>query len=149
MQRRLIHSPTLFFEENPVSIFSSLRAKILPSAAAAAPAQQPAAPAAADAPAPAAAPAVAAPPAAITLVDVEALLDGMPGASNLNWRTSIVDLLKLLGLDSSLETRKQLAQELSYGADTSDSAKMNIWLHRQVMTKLAANGGKVPSDLIA
>jgi len=130
-----------------MSIFSSILAKILPSAAAAtATAQQPAAPAA-DAPAPATA--AAAPPAAITLVDVEALLDGMPGASNLNWRTSIVDLMKLLGLDSSLETRKQLAQELSYGADTSDSAKMNIWLHRQVMTKLAANGGKVPSELIA
>jgi len=127
-----------------MSIFSSILAKIIPSAVAA-PAQEPAAPAAA----PAAPTAAAAPPAAITLVDVEALLDGMPGAKNLNWRTSIVDLMKLLGLDSSLETRKQLAQELSYGADTSDSAKMNIWLHRQVMTKLAANGGKVPSELIA
>jgi hypothetical protein len=135
-------------EEKPMSIFSSILAKIIPSAAAA-PAQAPAAPAAADASAPAAPTAAAAPPAAITLVDVEALLDGMPGASNLNWRTSIVDLMKLLGLDSSLETRKQLAQELSYGADTSDSAKMNIWLHRQVMTKLAANGGKVPSELVA
>lgn len=81
------------------------------------------------------------------MVDVEALLDGMPGASSLNWRTSIVDLMKLLGLDSSLDARKQLAAELSYGADTSDSAKMNIWLHRQVMTKLAANGGKVPAEL--
>jgi len=128
-----------------MSIFSSTLAKILPSAAAAT-AQQPAAPAA-DTSAPAAG--ETAPPAAITLVDVEALLDSMPGASNLNWRTSIVDLMKLLGLDSSLETRKQLAQELSYGADTSDSAKMNVWLHRQVMTKLAANGGKVPSELIA
>ncbi len=129
-----------------MSIFSSILAKIIPSAVAAS-AEQPAAPAAApDAPATAA---PAAPPAAITLVDVEALLDGMPGAKNLNWRTSIVDLMKLLGLDSSLETRKQLAQELSYGEDTSDSAKMNIWLHRQVMTKLAANGGKVPSELIA
>ena len=128
-----------------MSIFSSIMAKIFPSASAAAPA-------AAEDTATAAAPAAdtpAAPPAAITVVDVEKLLDSMPGAAQLNWRTSIVDLLKLLGLDSSLESRKQLASELSYGEDTSDSAKMNIWLHRQVMTKLAANGGKVPSDLIA
>ena len=126
-----------------MSIFSSILAKILPSASAT--------PAQPEAPAPTAsgAPAPAAPPAAITLVDVEALLDGMPGAKSLNWRTSIVDLMKLLDLDSSLASRKQLAQELSYGADTSDSAKMNVWLHRQVMTKLAANGGKVPAELIA
>ncbi|SDJ07649.1 DUF3597 domain-containing protein [Variovorax sp. OV700] len=124
-----------------MSIFGSILSKIFPSANAAN------APAAAPAPAPAGAPAAAAPPPAITVVDVEALLDGMPGASSLNWRTSIVDLMKLLGLDSSLDARKQLAAELSYGADTSDSAKMNIWLHRQVMTKLAANGGKVPAEL--
>lgn len=126
-----------------MSIFGSILSKIFPSANAA-PAPAPAAPAASD---PAGAPAAAAPPPAITVVDVEALLDGMPGASSLNWRTSIVDLMKLLGLDSSLDARKQLAAELSYGADTSDSAKMNIWLHRQVMTKLAANGGKVPAEL--
>lgn len=124
-----------------MSIFGSILSKIFPSANAAT------APAAPAAPVPADAPAAAAPPPAITVVDVEALLDGMPGASSLNWRTSIVDLMKLLGLDSSLEARKQLAAELSYGADTSDSAKMNIWLHRQVMTKLAANGGKVPAEL--
>ena len=129
-----------------MSIFSSILAKILPSANAASAA---AAPSDATAPAAAAPSASAAPPAAVTVVDVEALLDGMPGAGSLNWRTSIVDLMKLLGLDSSLDSRKQLAQELSYGADTSDSAKMNVWLHRQVMTKLAANGGKVPADLIA
>lgn len=124
-----------------MSIFGSILSKIFPSANAAP------APAAPAAPAPAGAPAAAAPPPAITVVDVEALLDGMPGASSLNWRTSIVDLMKLLGLDSSLDARKQLAAELSYGADTSDSAKMNIWLHRQVMTKLAANGGKLPPDI--
>ena len=124
-----------------MSIFGSILSKIFPSANAAT------APAATAAPAPAGAPAAAAPPPAITVVDVEALLDGMPGASSLNWRTSIVVLMKLLGLDSSLDARKQLAAELSYGADTSDSAKMNIWLHRQVMTKLAANGGKVPAEL--
>ena len=65
----------------------------------------------------------------------------------LDWRKSIVDLMKLLGLDSSLGARKELAKELGYTGDTNDSAKMNIWLHKQVMVKLAANGGKVPDDL--
>lgn len=88
------------------------------------------------------------PPAApMDLVDVEAILSGMPQSQSLNWRSSIVDLLKLLNLDSSLASRKELAQELDYKGDTSDSASMNIWLHRQVMNKLAANGGKVPADL--
>ena len=80
-------------------------------------------------------------------VDVEAILNGMPQASSLNWRSSIVDLLKLLNLDSDLASRKELAAELDYKGDTSDSATMNIWLHRQVMNRLAANGGKVPADL--
>ena len=65
----------------------------------------------------------------------------------LDWRKSIVDLMKLLDLDSSLEARKELAEELNYTGDTSDSAAMNVWLHKQVMAKLAANGGKVPEDL--
>ncbi|WP_426110734.1 DUF3597 domain-containing protein [Massilia sp. PWRC2] len=94
-----------------------------------------------------AAPPAAAPAAAIAAVDVAAILNNMPGAAGLNWRTSIVDLLKLLGLDSSLQSRKELAQELHYTGDTSDSATMNIWLHRQVMNKVAANGGTVPADL--
>lgn len=82
-------------------------------------------------------------------VDVEQILNGMAQSAGqtLNWRTSIVDLLKLLGLDSSLQSRKELAGELAYSGDTNDSASMNIWLHRQVMNKLAANGGKVPADL--
>lgn len=82
-------------------------------------------------------------------VDVEQILNDMQKSAGqqLNWRTSIVDLLKLLGLDSSLASRKELAAELNYTGDTNDSAKMNIWLHRQVMNKLAANGGKVPADL--
>jgi 3-oxoacyl-ACP reductase-like protein len=107
----------------------------------AAPQQQ--APAAA-APAPAAAPAAPAEP-----VDVEQILTTMQQQSGqqLNWRTSIVDLLKLLNLDSSLQARKELASELNYSGDTNDSASMNIWLHKQVMTKLAQNGGKVPADL--
>jgi hypothetical protein len=99
---------------------------------------------------PQAAPAASAPAAApMQQVDVEAVLNNMQQQSGqqLNWRTSIVDLLKLLGLDSSLQSRKELAAELNYTGDTNDSASMNIWLHRQVMNKLAANGGKVPADL--
>ncbi|HEY0062398.1 MAG TPA: DUF3597 domain-containing protein [Telluria sp.] len=87
------------------------------------------------------------PSAPMEQIDVESVLSGMPQAQSLNWRTSIVDLLKLLNLDSSLASRKELAAELAYKGDTSDSASMNIWLHRQVMNKLAANGGKVPADL--
>ena len=88
--------------------------------------------------------------AAAQPVDVERILDDMAqkNAQKLNWRTSIVDLMKLLGMDSSLGARKQLAQELHYSGDTNDSAAMNIWLHKQVMQKLADNGGKVPGDLL-
>ena len=88
-------------------------------------------------------------PVAMAVVDVEKMLDDMAANSSgkLNWRTSIVDLMKLLGLDSSLASRKELAQELHYTGDTNDSAAMNVWLHRQVMNKVAANGGKVPADL--
>ena len=82
-------------------------------------------------------------------VDVAPILDKAVAAKKekLEWRTSIVDLMKLLGLDSSIQHRKELASELGYKGDTNDSATMNIWLHRQVMTQLAANGGKVPADL--
>lgn len=91
----------------------------------------------------------AAPAAAAQPVDVEQVLTTMQQQSGqqLNWRTSIVDLLKLLNLDSSLQARKDLAAELHYSGDTNDSASMNVWLHQQVMQKLAANGGKVPADL--
>src|SRR5260221_7011418 len=65
----------------------------------------------------------------------------------LQWRTSIVDLMKALDIDSSLGARKELAMELGYTGDTSDSASMNIWLHKQVMTKFAANGGKLPPEI--
>ncbi|WP_439596852.1 DUF3597 domain-containing protein [Falsiroseomonas sp.] len=94
------------------------------------------------------APAGAAP---MAQVDVEAVLMQMAAASKqkLDWRRSIVDLLKLLGLDSSQDSRRQLAKELRYTGDTSDSASMNLWLHRQVMTKLAENGGRVPNSLRA
>ncbi|HEY1227723.1 MAG TPA: DUF3597 domain-containing protein [Ramlibacter sp.] len=82
-------------------------------------------------------------------VDVEAVLNEMAknNPQKLNWRTSIVDLMKLLDLDSSLQARKQLADELHYTGDKNDSATMNIWLHKQVMRKVAENGGKVPADL--
>jgi Domain of unknown function (DUF3597) len=82
-------------------------------------------------------------------VDVAAIVDKAAAAKGekLEWRTSIVDLMKALDLDSSLAARKQLANELQYSGDTSDSATMNVWLHKQIMTKLAANGGKLPSDI--
>ena len=82
----------------------------------------------------------------ITEVDVEQQLDARPGADKLNWRTSVVDLMKLIGLDASYEERKDLAEELGR-TDYSGSAEDNIWLHRQVMNKLAKNGGKVPASL--
>ena len=115
--------------------------------AAPAPAQQAPAPTAGTA---GTAGAAAAPAATLNQqVDVEEILTNMQKQSGqqLNWRTSIVDLLKLLNLDSSLQARKQLAAELNYTGDTDDSATMNIWLHKQVMTKLAQNGGRVPADL--
>jgi hypothetical protein len=88
-------------------------------------------------------------PAAQT-VDVEAVLTEMAekNPQKLNWRTSIVDLMKLVGMESSLSERKELAQELGYKGDMNDSATMNIWLHKQVMQKLAQNGGKVPAELM-
>ncbi|TIX50145.1 DUF3597 domain-containing protein [Alteraurantiacibacter aquimixticola] len=79
-------------------------------------------------------------------VDIEASLDARDGADKLNWRTSIVDLMKLVGLDASYAERKELAQELGR-EDYSGTAEDNIWLHRQVMNKLAENGGRVPPSL--
>jgi hypothetical protein len=82
-------------------------------------------------------------------VDVGAVLDGLAAknAQKLDWRHSIVDMMKLLDMDSSLSARKELAGELHYTGDTNDSAAMNVWLHKQVMQKLAQNGGKVPEEL--
>jgi Domain of unknown function (DUF3597) len=90
-------------------------------------------------------------PVAMDMVDVVAQLEGMAAASSekLNWKTSIVDLLKLLGMDSSLASRKELATELGCPADKmGDSAQMNMWLHKTVLARIAANGGNVPADLI-
>ena len=112
------------------------------------------APQAAPAPAPTAAPTPAptpAPAAAASAqpVDVAGILDFKNSVRDekLNWRTSIVDLMKLLGLDSSLAERKALADELGYTGDKSDSAAMNIWLHKQVILKIVDNGGQLPRDL--
>jgi hypothetical protein len=82
-------------------------------------------------------------------VDVAAVLDKLQKASRekFDWRKSIVDLMKLLNLDSSMKSRQALADELGYTGDKKDSAAMNVWLHKQVMTKLAANGGVVPKEL--
>ncbi|MBK1974197.1 MULTISPECIES: DUF3597 domain-containing protein [Brevundimonas] len=120
------------------------RKKEAPAAAPAAPAPEAAAPT--PAPAPTAA-AVAPQPAAE--VDVAGILDFMneQRAQNLNWRTSIVDLMKLIGLESSLAERKELADELGYTGDKSDTASMNIWLHKQVIQKIRDNGGQLPTDL--
>jgi hypothetical protein len=116
-----------------MSVFSNILRKIFP-------ASHPAVVASTDGAA------SSAPPA----VDVEEVLSELANKSQqrLNWRTSIVDLMKLLGLDSSLEARKSLAGELHYTGDMNESAGMNIWLHKQVMKKLAENGGKVPAELV-
>ena len=135
-----------------MSVFGKIMDKILgrkdaapasPSAAAVAPAA-PAVATAAAAPRPAVAP--AATPSAAP-VDVEAVLTQMAGSGGGNWRTSIVDLLKLLGLDSSLSERKELAEELGVHAGEHGSAEQNIALHKAVMAKLAENGGVVPDSL--
>lgn len=100
---------------------------------------------------PAAGPASAAAPVAISEVDVAGKLEALASAhaEKLNWRVSIVDLLKLLGLDSSFATRKNLAVELGCPAEKmGDSAEMNMWLHQAVLRKLAANGGQIPADLL-
>nr|WP_321983589.1 DUF3597 domain-containing protein [uncultured Lichenicoccus sp.] len=150
-----------------MSIFGSIMSKIFSHpAAAAAPSEQPTPTdtASGAAPTPGAVTPAAAPdgvPAAPTTaspvattaapapVDVEAVLTDLSSKNpqELHWQTSIVDLLKLLDLDSSLQSRTALAHELSYTGDTNDSASMNIWLHKEVMTKLTENGGKVPDDL--
>lgn len=123
-----------------MSFFGKIFSKIFPSANAAEVVAAP--PAAAPG-----APAVAAPPPSIPLGDVPAILDAMPGAAGLNWRTSIVDLLKLLGLDSSLAARKELASEILFSDGEPGSAEWNIGLHKQVMSRIAANGGTLPAEL--
>ncbi|WP_149539776.1 DUF3597 domain-containing protein [Siccirubricoccus phaeus] len=139
-----------------MSIFGSIMSKIFGhGAASAAPAPADAAQAS-PAPASSAAPAPSQPAGGATpqmppqqQVDVAAILTerAAKAPQKLDWKHSIVDLMKLLDLDSSLKARQELAKELNYSGDMNDSAAMNIWLHRQVMDKLAANGGKVPEEL--
>jgi hypothetical protein len=135
-----------------MSLFSKILEKLgfnRPAQAAPAPQAPPAARAAPVSAAPA--PAAAAAPAAITVVDVVAKLEGLAAshAEKLNWKVSIVDLLKLLGIDSSLAARKELATELGCPAQKmTDSAQMNMWLHKTVLQKLAQNGGNIPKELL-
>lgn len=121
-----------------MSIFSNIMSAIFKSAGTTPSAATPSAGAATPAAAP------------LSQVDVAAVLTKLAeqNKEKLDWRKSIVDLMKLLNLDSSLAARKQLAQELRYTGDLSDSASMNVWLHKQVMQKLAENGGKVPAEFV-
>ena len=132
-----------------MGIFSTILSKLgFGEAEAAAPDPSTAAPAAPAAPA---ASATSAAPTPISTVDVVSKLEGMAKANpeKLNWKTSIVDLMKLLGLDSSLAARKELATELGCPADKmGDSAQMNMWLHKTVLQKLAENGGNIPKELL-
>jgi hypothetical protein len=137
-----------------MGIFSSIMNKIFHHEAAASPAASGASAGGAAAAsgqqvASAASPSASSGGAGAQNVDVEAVLSGMESKAGqkLDWRHSIVDLMKMLNLDSSLSARKELAQELHYTGDMNDSASMNIWLHKQVMQKLAENGGKVPDSL--
>ena len=127
-----------------MGLFSNLLSKVFGQQSAAA-----ATPRVAQAGAPAPASSGSAPPAAT--VDVTAILDDLAAKNSekLDWRKSIVDLMKLVGMDSSLAERKELAKELNYTGDTSDSAKMNVWLHKEVIRKISENGGKVPNELLS
>ena len=143
-----------------MGLFNTLMSKIFSHGSSAAPAApSAAAPAATNVPAsqipassatsmPTTAPAPA--PVPVQPVDVAAILEGLAAKNSekLDWKHSIVDLMKLVGMDSSFSARKELAQDLHYSGDTNDSATMNMWLHKEVMKQLAANGGKVPQDLL-
>lgn len=136
------------FDKIKHAIFGEAKAAPVTAAAAA-----PASPSAASAPAAAptaAAPAPAAPKAAASAVDIVPILDAAVKKSGqkLDWRRSIVDLMKAVGMDASLAERKELAAELGYSGDTGDSAKMNMFLHKALMKKLSENGGKVPADML-
>ena len=126
------HSPSVASTAPPAAT-AQPQPSSSPSAAFVQPAAQPSAP----------------PPVQQQPVDVEAFLSGLAAKNpqRLNWQQSIVDLMKLLGLDPSLQNRTALAKELGYTGDTADSAAMNVWLQKQVMTKLVESGGKVPQSL--
>lgn len=130
-----------------MGIFSAIKDAIFGHAKAATPPPPPPPPAPGAVAAPAPPPP---PPAPMSDVDIAAALEAMKAEKgvDLNWRTSIVDLMKLVGMDSSLHEREELAKELGYTGELNGSAEMNIWLHKAVMKKLAENGGKVPADLL-
>ena len=134
-----------------MSIFGTMMSKILGRSpdAPAAPASFQGVSGGSSSTAPAPAPS-AAPAAPMSEVDVEAVLEGLASkySHKVNWRESIVDLMAILGIENSLAARRELAHELGYTGDTKDTATMNIWLHKQVLRKLAENGGKVPADLL-
>ena len=132
-----------------MNILGSLMGKILGHSARESEAKVNAARPASPAP-PAAAPAASTATAAPPVVNVETVLETMAAGTKqtLDWRHSIVDLMKLVGIDSSLANRKALAQELGYTGDMNDSATMNVWLHKQVLRKLSENGGEVPANLL-
>jgi len=134
-----------------MGLFNTLMSKIFgaSSRTAPAPGTSPTSAAPSAATSPSQAPTGTSTPAAQN-VDVAVVLDGLAAKNSekLDWKRSIVDLMKLVGMDSSLAARKELAAELHYTGDSNDSAKMNIWLHQQVLKKLAQNGGKVPADLL-
>jgi hypothetical protein len=138
-------------KETDLGIFDKIKGAIFgrAEAAEAAPADAPASGTAAT---PTSQPAAPAPSASAPAqsVDVAAILEkaGAGKKQKLNWRTSIVDLMKALDMESSLAERKELAAELGYTGSTSDSAAMNMWLHKALLKKLAENGGKVPADLL-
>jgi hypothetical protein len=127
-----------------MGLFSNLLSKVFGQQTAAASTPPPAA-----AGAPAVASTGSAAPAAT--VDVTSILDDLAAKNSekLDWRRSIVDLMKLVDMDSSLASRKELAKDLNYTGDTSDSAKMNVWLHKEVIRKISENGGKVPKELLS
>jgi hypothetical protein len=131
-----------------MSIFGKIMSAILGTSAGATPAGGGAAPTTGSAPGSSGGTSTASAAPAQT-VEVAPILDKAVAAKGekLEWRTSIVDLMKALDIDSSLGARKELAKELGYTGDSNDSASMNIWLHKQVMAKLAANGGKLPPDI--
>ena len=119
-----------------MGLFNNLMSKIFGTASSAAPSQPSSAPASAG--------------SGGATVDVAAVLDGLAAKNpeKLDWKHSIVDLMKLVGMDSSFTARKQLAAELHYSGDPNDSASMNVWLHKEVLKKLSENGGKVPQELL-
>ena len=134
-----------------MSIFAALKNAIFGTTSQAPQAQPVQAPASPTPPVSAAATSATATPRSSSgpQVDIEEVLNAKAASKHekLNWRTSIVDLMKVVDLDPSLENRKTLAAELGYTGDTKDTASMNVWLHQRVMKELAAAGGKVPDDL--